>query len=72
MNKEKSKALWIGASSNYKNKPYGLKWTNGLVKSLGTYIGTDLIRMIDVNFNERLKKWKPDRYVVSTKTDFKR
>ena len=56
MNKEKSEAMWIGASSNYRHKPYGLKWNNSLVKSLGIYIGTDPIKMINENFNERLKK----------------
>jgi hypothetical protein len=27
VNTDKSKAIWIGASSNFRHKPYGLKWT---------------------------------------------
>jgi hypothetical protein len=26
MNREKSETIWIGASSNYRHKPLGLKW----------------------------------------------
>jgi hypothetical protein len=56
MNKEKSEAIWIGATSNYRHKPLGLKWSNKLIKSLGIYIGTDNRTMINENFNIAIKK----------------
>ena len=31
INWDKSEAMWIGASSNFRHKPRGLKWTDGLV-----------------------------------------
>jgi hypothetical protein len=71
MNKEKSEAIWIGASSNYRHKPYGLKWTNNLIKSLGIYIGTDKTKMVNENFNIRLKNnRKPHRNMEPPEDDY--
>jgi hypothetical protein len=56
MNRDKSECLWIGASSNYLHKPYGLKWTKGSVKTLSLYINNDRDQMINENFNEKLNK----------------
>ena len=53
---DKSKAMWIGASSNYPHKPYKLKWTQDMIKSLGLYIGTNQKQMTEKNFNDRLDK----------------
>jgi hypothetical protein len=58
MNQEKSEAIWIGASSNFCHKPYGLKWTNNLIKSLGVYIGTDTKKRINENYSARIKKFE--------------
>ena len=49
-----SEAMWIGDSSNYRHKPYGLKWTHDMVKTLGLYIGTDMQQMTNKNFTEKL------------------
>jgi hypothetical protein len=56
MNRDKSEAIWIGSSSNFLHKPYELNWTNKTIKSLGIYIGLDRKKMIQENFNLRLKK----------------
>ena len=52
INMDKSEAMWIGASSNFRHKPYKLKWTKDMVKTLGIYIGTDRQQMIKKNFTE--------------------
>ena len=56
VNRDKSEAIWIGASSNFRHKPLGLKWTSGLVKCLGVWIGTNRAEVIKVNFAERIQK----------------
>jgi hypothetical protein len=56
MNRDKSEAVWIGASLNFKHKPYGLKWTSDKVKTLGIYISTDQNKMIQENYNEKINK----------------
>jgi hypothetical protein len=56
INMDKSEAMWIGATSNYRHKPYKLKWTQDMIKSLGLYIGTDQKQMIKQNFDDRLDK----------------
>ena len=56
MNRDKSEAIWIGSSSNYRHKPYGLNWTHDTIKTLGIYIGIDEKKMVQENFNIRLKK----------------
>jgi exonuclease III len=58
VNKEKSEAMWIGASSNYRHKPFNIKWTKDSIKTLGIYVNLDRKTTIEDNFNERLKKIK--------------
>ena len=53
---DKSEAMWIGAQSNYCHKPYGLKWTKDMNKTLGIYIGIDLQQMTNKIFTDRLEK----------------
>ena len=53
---DKSKAIWIGASSNYRHKPYGLKWTKDMIKTLEIYIDIDLQHMTNTHFTDRLEK----------------
>ena len=55
VNMEKSEAIWIGASSNFRHKPLGLKWTRGAI-CLGVYISNNLKEMINKNYSERLNK----------------
>ena len=52
---EKSEAIWIGASSNYRHTPYGLKWTQG-AKCLGIYMSNDINKISEMNFKERFQK----------------
>jgi exonuclease III len=55
VNMDKSEAIWIGASSNFRHKPYGLKWTRGAT-CLGIYITNDLQTISEVNFKEKMQK----------------
>jgi hypothetical protein len=57
VNKEKSEAIWIGASSNYRPKPLGLKWTLGATY-LGVYISNNIKETINTNFQNRIQKIK--------------
>ena len=52
--RDKSEANWIGASSNYRHKPGGLKWSNAVVKCLGIYIGPDSEDVTRKNFTEKI------------------
>jgi hypothetical protein len=55
-NRDKSEAIWIGASSNFKHKPMGIKWPETPIKCLGIYIQNDTSKLIDNNFNKCLEK----------------
>jgi hypothetical protein len=55
-NREKSEAIWIGASSNFRHKPLGIKWSSNSIKMLGIYINKDEEQCIKDNFKERLDK----------------
>jgi hypothetical protein len=55
LNRDKSEAIWIAASSNFRHKPCGIKWTE-CATSLGVKIGNDLNKYIDENFRERITK----------------
>jgi hypothetical protein len=48
LNKDKSEAICIAASSNFLHKPCGIKWTSS-VTSLGVKIGNDLNKYTDEN-----------------------
>ena len=48
---DKSEAIWIGVSSNFRHKPCGFK-------CLGVWMGTDMNRVTEVNFDERIQKLK--------------
>ena len=59
INVEKTKAIWIGISSNSKRqlcKDYKLDWTQGPFKILGVTFTTELYNIWDVNTNEILTK----------------
>ena len=56
INRDKSEAIWIGASSNYRHKPCNLKWTNGPVKCLGIYMHADMDIVQNTNLNEKIQK----------------
>ena len=56
LNKDKCEAIWIGASFNFKHKPFGLKWTNNFVKCLGIWMGTNRNEVVNKNANERIYK----------------
>jgi len=56
INRDKSEAIWIGASSNFRHKPCGLKWSDGMVKCLGILMGSDMDQVIESNFMEKIKK----------------
>ena len=55
INMDKSEAIWIGASSNYRHKPLKLKWTQGATY-LGVYISNDLQDCCQVNTESKLQK----------------
>ena len=56
VNRDKSEAICIGTSSNYRHKTYGLKLTSEPVKTLGVYICNNMEEMIRINFQEKLDK----------------
>ena len=58
VNREKSEAMWIGASSNYKHKPCNIRWTTESIKTLGIYVNLNRTVTIEENYKERLKKIK--------------
>jgi hypothetical protein len=49
LNRDKSEAIWIAASSNFRHKPCGIKWTNSVI-SLGVKIANDIEKYIDENY----------------------
>jgi hypothetical protein len=55
-NREKSEAVWIGASSNYRHKPLGIQWSTNSIKMLGIYINRNEEQSIRENYKERLDK----------------
>jgi hypothetical protein len=55
-NRDKSEAIWIGASSNFRHKPLGIHWSTNSIKMLGIYINRNEEQCIKDNFNERIEK----------------
>ena len=55
-NKDKSDALGIGSSSNYRHRDIGIKWPSGSIRCLGVLINIDLEKTYEENFKERLEK----------------
>ena len=56
LNKEKTEAVWIGASKNRNDTPCGIRWTKDPIKALGIWFLTDSDRMQQLNIDERIKK----------------
>ena len=56
INRDKSEAIWIGASSNFTHKPEGLKWTSEMVRCLGVSMNANMDTVIEFNFKEKIKK----------------
>ena len=42
INRDKSEAMYIGVSSNFRHKVGNIKWCNNYIKCLGGYIHNDL------------------------------
>jgi hypothetical protein len=57
VNRDKSEAIWIGASSNFRHKPLGLRWTTGATY-LGIYISNDVNEISIKNFKDKLDSIK--------------
>jgi hypothetical protein len=53
LNRDKSEAIWIAASSNFLHKPCRIKWTKSAT-SLGVKIGNDLPNCIDENYRDKI------------------
>ena len=63
INKDKTKALWIGKWKNRVDKPMGLKWTNISAKFLGIHVGNKIGAsgsklLAELNFAEQIEKIK--------------
>ncbi len=56
LNRDKTEAIWIGASKNRVDTPCNLKWSKDPVKALGIWFSTDQNKMLEVNTAERIKK----------------
>lgn len=46
--------MWIGSNRHYKEKPFGIKWTDEPIKALGAYFTYDQNLLKEKNFIERL------------------
>jgi hypothetical protein len=57
INKDKSEAIWIGSSSNFRHKPFNLKWAKG-ANYLGIYIANNTNEATHQNFKEKIQKIK--------------
>jgi exonuclease III len=57
INMEKSEAIWIGASSNFRHKPFKLKWTQGAT-CLGVYTSNNLEEMTKKMLKISCRKYK--------------
>jgi hypothetical protein len=55
INKDKSEAIYIGVSSNFRHK-CKIKWTSGDVKCLGVYINKNTSLANEHNLNCKLEK----------------
>jgi hypothetical protein len=54
-NKEKTQAIGIGSSSNYRHK-IGINWSDKSVKFLGVYINNNKDKMIEENYTEKINR----------------
>ena len=55
VNVDKSEAMWIG-KPNFLEKPYGLKWTNEPILTLGIWICNNIDKMNKLNQGEIIKR----------------
>lgn len=63
VNKDKTKALWVGKWRSRNDKPLGLKWTNNYVKFLGINVGNKVgasgsKMLAELNLAEQIQKIK--------------
>jgi hypothetical protein len=56
MNRDKSEAMHIGASSYFRHKNHGLKWTHGPIRYLGIMVENDSEHTSLTNINIKLDK----------------
>ena len=56
VNRDKSEAMGIGASSNYRHPVLGVKWPKDSVKCLGIFFNSKTDKIIDDNFKPCLEK----------------
>jgi hypothetical protein len=56
MNRDKTEAIYLGESSNFRHKVKEIKWTNNNVKCLGVYINKNPSKAIQANITEKLEK----------------
>lgn len=54
----KTEGMWIGSNRHYKEKPFGIKWTDEPIKALGAYFTYDQNLLKEKNFIERLDSIK--------------
>jgi len=58
VNPNKTDRMWIGSLRENKSTPFGIKWTNEPVKTLGVYYSYDQKLLHEKNFIERLDSVK--------------
>ena len=56
LNKEKTKAMWLGESANNRNAPLQLKWVNGPTRFLGVFLSYDKKGNDHQNFVIKIQK----------------
>ena len=58
VNCSKTEGMWIGALKNNKNKPFGIKWSNGPINALDVFYTYDSKLLMETYFIENLDKIK--------------
>ena len=56
LNRSKTEGIWLGRLKHCKEKFEGINWTNGAIKSLGIYFGTNTVECKRLNIEKTLEK----------------
>ena len=58
INREKTYGMWLGSDKNSKQRPFGIKWPEKPIKTLGVYFSADTGENVKINFDEKIEKLK--------------
>ena len=60
LNVKKTKAIWLGKWANNRNRPLYIKWFHTPVKILGVHFSYDKKGNDELNFNQKILKYRPN------------